>query len=294
MSIRKPIVASQFYPGSEAAARQAVDECLSVNVDEKELPATIVGGIVPHAGWVCSGMVAGRVFKAIHLRQSVDTFVLFGAVHRIGGSGAAIYSTGGWETPLGVAAVDEDLASAVLRTESNLVQAMPRAHEYEHSIEVQVPFIQRLFPGAKILPVMVPPTKYAGNVGRMVARAVRARGTKAVCLGSSDLTHYGPSYRLTGKGLGPAGVRWARDVNDKGLLELIERMDGEGALDYAEATQSACGAGAIAAAIGAAKELGADTVKILEHTTSYEVLSKRFGDRGNDSVGYAGIVFGMK
>ncbi|MFA5863487.1 MAG: AmmeMemoRadiSam system protein B [Phycisphaerae bacterium] len=293
MNIRKPIVAGQFYPDSKASTLAALDEYLSVNIAINELPEKILGGIVPHAGWVCSGAVAGKVFKAIQMRRQVDTFVLFGAVHRFGVRNAAVYSTGAWETPLGQVAIDERLASQIL-IESNLLKTETNAHQAEHSIEVQVPFIQRLFPQARILPILVPPTPCAGEVGAAVASIIKKSGANAVCIGSSDLTHYGPSYRFTPEGIGSAGIRWAKEINDRGLLDLIGKMNPQAVLEYAVTTQSACGSGAIAATIAAAKELGADTVKLLEHTTSHEVLRGRYGDQGTDSVGYAGIVFGIE
>ncbi len=293
MNIRKPIVAGQFYPGSKSAAAAGADECLLANIDVKELPEKILGGVVPHAGWVCSGHVAGKVFRAIQMRQDVDTFVLFGAVHRFGGMKAAVFSAGEWETPLGKIEVDDQLAAKIL-TDSNLCRGEPGAHDYEHSIEVQVPFIQRLFPKAKIVPIMVPPTECAPQVGMAVAKGIKASGAKAVCLGSSDLTHYGPSYQFSPHGHGQPGIRWAKEVNDRGLLDLVEKMDARDVLEYAQAHQAACGAGAIAASIECAKEMGATMAKILEHTNSYEVLSKRFGERGDDAVGYAGIIFGIQ
>jgi AmmeMemoRadiSam system protein B len=293
MNIRKPIVAGQFYPSSKSATVAGADECLLANISIKELPEKILGGVVPHAGWVCSGHVAGKVFRAVQMRQEVETFVLFGAVHRYGGVKAAVFSAGGWETPLGQIEIDDRLAAKIL-VDSNLCRGEPGAHDYEHSIEVQVPFIQRLFPKARILPIMVPPSICATEVGMAVARAIREAGTKVVCLGSSDLTHYGPSYQFSPHGSGQEGICWAKDVNDRGLLDLVEKMDAEGVLEYARDHQAACGAGAIAACIGCAKQLGANMAKTLEHTNSYEVLSKRFGERGDDAVGYAGIIFGMR
>lgn len=293
MNIRKPIVAGQFYPGSKAAATAGVDECLPVRIDVAGLPKQIVGGVVPHAGWMCSGQVAGKVFRAIQMSREVETFVLFGAVHRFGGLEASMYPAGSWETPLGKIEIDEVLASKII-TETKAVIAEPRAHELEHSLEVQVPFIQRLFPTAKILPIMVPPTRYAPEVGMAVAKVIKASNTKIISLSSSDLTHYGPGYQFTPHGSGLAGIHWARDINDRGLLNLVEKMDAVGMLEYAQTHQAACGAGAIAAGIACAKELGANVVKVLEHTNSYEVLSKRFGDRGDDAVGYAGIIFGIQ
>jgi AmmeMemoRadiSam system protein B len=294
MNIRKPIVAGQFYPGTKSASQQLLKELLSEGqIDEKILPAKIVAGIVPHAGWVCSGAVAGKVFRAISSRGPVETVVLFGAVHRYGLSRSAIFNEGQWETPLGKVDIDQELAERIL-AETDLVIANPQAHEMEHSLEVQIPFIQHIFPQARILPIMTPPNDYSARAGTAIGKILRNRATSAVCIGSSDLTHYGPSYAMTSHGVGLDGVRWAKETNDAGLIRKILSMDTDGALDYAEEKMAACGAGAIAATINAAKELSASKVVVLEHTNSYEVLHNRYGDMDFDAVGYAGIVFGTE
>jgi len=291
MNIRKPMVAGRFYPESKNSIQTLLDECLEVHFRPNELPKMIVGGIVPHAGWICSGAVAGKVFQAIKLAAKADTIVIYGAVHRYGITKASVYPSGMWETPLGQVAVDESLASEVL-TASNLIKGDPNAHQFEHSIEVQIPFIQELFPDAKILPIMIPPTVCAGEVGFAVGEAIKKLEIHAVCVGSSDLTHYGPSYGFTAQGRGQEGIQWAKEVNDRGLLDLVEKLDAVKALEYAERSHAACGAGAIAASIASAVSLGADQAKVLEHVNSYEVLNEHFGDGSDDAVGFAGIVFG--
>lgn len=293
MAVRMPIVAGQFYPASADAADHQVQQCLDVVVNTSAVPRELVGGIVPHAGWTCSGKVAGHVFKAIQLRRSnVSTFVLFGAVHRYGVGGAAVYAEGAWRTPLGLVEIDEVLAGRIV-DETKAATAEPGAHETEHSIEVQLPFIRHLFPKSKIVPIMVPPGSDAVSAGSSVGQIIRDSGADAVCIGSTDLTHYGPGYGFTPKGSGAAGIRWAKEVNDRELLDLICKLDPQGVLEYAERWHAACGSGAIAATIAAAKVLGGESLKatVLEHTTSAEVLSERYGAM-IDSVGYAALVFG--
>lgn len=291
MRVRRPIVAGQFYPSSQSSASTEAAICLDVPVEADKLPQSIVAGIVPHAGWVCSGKVAGRVFRAIHLqRPEVSTFVIFGAVHRRGVGEAAIFADGSWQTPLGEIPIDQPLAECIL-AETKLVQDDPDAHEAEHSIEVQLPLIKHLFPAASIVAIMVPPDENAPKVGAAVARVLAQTGADAVCIGSTDLTHYGPSYAFTPKGPAPQGIRWAKEVNDRKLLDNICNFDPHRVLEHAETSHSACGAGAIAAAIAAASGLGADYALILEQTTSAEVLADRCGPM-TDAVGYAAVVFG--
>jgi len=302
MSVRLPVVAGQFYPASADQCQAEVQQYLSAAVTEGEGPRAdrkitgdqaidlVIGGIVPHAGWICSGAVAAEVINVLAAHCAPETFVVFGAVHRLTGSRISVYASGSWRTPLGDVLVDEELAAAVVQASSLLVDD-PAAHQHEHSIEVQVPFIQHLAPSAKLLPVMVPPTASAPQAGRIVAEQVRTMGRNAVFLGSTDLTHYGPRYDFTAKGTGPEGLKWAKEANDRRIIDLILDLQAEKVLREAAANRNACGSGAIAAAIGAARESGADRAQLLRHTTSCEVLRERLGQM-TDAVGYAGVVFG--
>ena len=285
MAIRYPIVAGMFYPGDKASCRRQLEECLQ-GAQAVDVPQPILGGVVPHAGWTYSGPTAGRVFAAIQAQGAPETFVLFGAVHSWGVSGASVYSAGSWRTPLGDLAIDEELAQEALKV-SSLLADRPQAHSEEHSIEVQLPFIQHLFPSARILPIAVPPLTEAPEVGHEVARAVRQLGRKAVAVGSSDLTHYGPRYGMAPVGVGERALEWTKQ-NDARLLDLVAALRAPEVLAEARAHHNACGAGAIAAAIGFAAELGASKGVLLQYTTSHEVLPM---GRPSDFVGYGAVVF---
>jgi len=188
--------------------------------------------------------------------------------------------------------VDERLAREILARTDDLLADDPRAHEQEHSIEVQVPFIQQLFPHAKIVPISVAPDSDAPEIGRRVALAIRNLEADAVCLGSTDLTHYGPAYGFTPKGVGEAALRWVRDENDRRIIDLMLRLDAEAAVLEAEARRNACGSGAVAATLAAARELDAVQGYLVHYTTSYDVMKQRMGRRELDAaVGYAGLVF---
>ncbi|HUW83710.1 MAG TPA: AmmeMemoRadiSam system protein B [Phycisphaerae bacterium] len=291
MMIREPIVAGRFYPGSGQACRADLEQRIPGEPDLSEVPEYPIGAIVPHAGWMCSGEVAGRVFAVIAKRRSPSTFVLFGAAHMAAAHQAAIFSEGAWDTPLGRVEVDQRLAERIC-SQTNLIQPDAYAHENEHSIEVQVPFVQHLFPDARIVPIVVPPSPAAHEVGQAVARTVAGYAADVFLVGSTDLTHYGPQYHFTPEGTGPEGVRWAKQVNDKRLIDLMTAMESERIVPEAAAHQNACGAGAIAATIAACKQLGADEAVVLEHTTSSEVLGGQGAGFMADSVGYVGMVFG--
>jgi len=286
MPIRLPSVAGMFYPAEEAACREQVAACLA-GASPDPLPRSILGGIVPHAGWTYSGPTAGRVFAAIAAQGAPETIVLAGAVHSWGVSRASLYGSGAWRTPLGDVAIDEELAQQVLRDPAASIIDRPQAHQSEHSIEVQMPFVRHLFPDARILPIAVPPTADVQAVGQQLARAVRELGRRAVVVGSSDLTHYGPRYGFAPVGVGEKGLQWARQ-NDERLLDLAIQMRATDVVKEAERHSNACGAGAIATAIVFASQLGAQQGILLQHITSHEVLPM---GRPTDLVGYAAVVF---
>ena len=291
MQARKPVVAGQFYPGQYDSCVDEINECLQQQTISKQLPQTMVAGIVPHAGWVFSGSVAALVFSAIKQQhEKVNTFVIFGAVHSFFGQEPAVYDKGSWITPLGEVAIDEELASAVLSSSAAVSDS--QAHKFEHSIEVQVPFIQYLFAGAKILPILVPPSEQAISLGEAVGGIISGdKQKKYVCIGSTDLTHYGPRYGFTPMGVGPDALRWVNEVNDRQFIDLALKLEPEQMLASAAENSNACGAGAAAAAVAAAKKLGKKEGLLLAHTNSNEVMLRKMGSSSTDSVGYAAIVF---
>jgi len=171
MQTRKPIVAGQFYPSQHDSCVDEINECLEARTLIESLPETIVAGIVPHAGWAFSGSLAALVFSAIKQQhEKVNTFVIFGAAHGYHGQSPTVYDRGSWITPLGEVIIDEELAEAISSTGSAV--SNQGAHASEHSIEVQVPFIQYLFAGAKILPILVPPKEKAIALGTDVGEII--------------------------------------------------------------------------------------------------------------------------
>ena len=247
METRKPIVADQFYPGQHDLCVSQINECLEQRTLGETLPETIVAGIVPHAGWTFSGSLAALVFSAIQQQhKKVNTFVIFGAVHSYFGQGPAVFDKGNWDSPLGQIFVDEDLAQAVVK--SGAAVSDLSAHRYEHSIEVQIPFIQHLFAGARILPILVPPNEGAISLGEAVGDIVKGSpGKKIVCIGSTDLTHYGPNYGFEPMGTGQDGINWASQVNDKLFIDAAMKLDAAAILKNCLENHNACGGGAAAA-----------------------------------------------
>lgn len=291
MGIRKPVVAGQFYPADRKGCIAELNECLMEGPFEGRLPERIVAGIVPHAGWTFSGNLAGRVFQAIKkVDGDVDTFVIFGGAHRYIGRDAAIYDRGAWLSPLGEIAIDEDLADAIALIDH--VSRVEDCHRDEHSIEVQVPFIQKLFGDSRIVPVMIGPVSAAVDIGREVGHIVaELTDRKVVCIASTDLTHYGPQYGFCSHGSGEAGIKWAKEINDMEFIDLALKMESGLVLEAAEENMSACGPGAAAAVIAAAKAMGKNEGILLGHTHSDEVMREKYGRHSEESVGYAAIVY---
>jgi len=290
MVIREPVVAGQFYAAQPERCRADLEQLLggaSVPVDAGE---RLVGGLVPHAGWTCSGAVAGKVFRALAATTSPEVIILFGGVHHYRGREAAMFGAGRWETPLGPIEVDARLAERILG-HTNLIVEDPYAHEDEHSIEVQMPFVKHLFPKAKIVPLMVPMVQTAHEVGEAVGRTLRAYDYDAVVVGTTDLTHYGPNYGYVPHGIGAKANAWAKESNDRRFIELVCTMKMKDLVTEAFDHKNACSSGAAAATLAAVAALGATEGILLEHTTSSEVLAGRSKGEMADSVGYAGIVF---
>lgn len=291
MILRKPAVAGQFYPESRKECLLEIAEYLPKGPIRAELPARITAGIVPHAGWVFSGELAAMVFAAIkQVNQDVDTFVFFGAAHRCSDAAPVIFPDGQWETPLGKIDIDEELTEEFIG-----LGAKPdmQAHRYEHSIEVQIPFVQHLFPGAAMAAIIMPPAgnRYECQFGQKVGEFVKNAKKKIVCIASTDLTHYGPRYGFSPQGTGPDGIRWAHEVNDRDFINKAVKMDAENLFISSIHSENACGPAAAAAVVAAAKAAGCPQGYLLAQTNSAEIMQAKFQQPSTESVGYAAMVF---
>jgi len=288
MMVRRPYRAGSFYPGDRAACTRELEACLPEQPPEMPADTRVVGVAVPHAGWVYSGPTAGLAFAAIRRGRAPGTFVLLGASHSPFVREPAVMAEGAWEMPLGRIEINADLAGRILASEVARFVDDAAAHEPEHSIEVQVPFIQHLFEGARIVPIIVPPARVSHVVGEAVAAAIRESGEDAVVVGSADLTHYGPQFGIVGHGSGAEANAWVKDVNDRRMVDLLLGLKAEQIVAESAARHNSCGGGALAALVAAAVALGADDARLLRQTTSYEVQPSPFGDT---IVGYASVAF---
>lgn len=279
--------AAEFYAGDCALAAQRFLEGFAAPAE----PARIVAGVVPHAGWQFSGAVAAKVFGAIQRKQSPETLVIFGAIHRWAGRNA-VYARGAWATPLGPVEVDEELAAQILETTRGKMASGgladdEHAHDGEHAIEVQMPFIKHLFPKAKVVPISVSPEESAVTIGQCVGGLLQRLRREVVVIGSTDLTHYGEPYQFMPMGRGEPARQWMRN-NDARILELAVNLRAQDIVGEARGRQNACGAGALAATVAAAAELGATRGHLLEYRTSFDAAPERIFRM---AVGYAALVF---
>jgi AmmeMemoRadiSam system protein B len=293
MSIREPVVAGSFYPGQADSCLRELAACVPDSVPDELDDKTLVGGVVPHAGWMFSGAVAGQVFAALARQAQSSTYVLFGAAHRVLTAPSALFPAGVWRTPLGELSVDGDLAHELMSACPDIVPD-EEAHRLEHSLEVQLPFIQHVAPQARFVPIMVLPTSHAADLGRRIGEAVAASERDVAFVASSDLTHYGPRYGFQPAGAGEKGLKWARDVNDRRMIECLVGMRAEDIVGEAAANHNACGAGALAATVAACRARGAHQGILLDYRTSADVETARgmFGRIMSENVvGYAGVVF---
>lgn len=278
-------IAEAFYPGDCVAQIQQFLEGYDVSTP----PHLIRGGIVPHAGWVYSGRVAARVWASLAASGPLENIVLFGAIHsHHEPDGAAVWTDGAWNSPLGSVEVDEELAHALIEESPSVLKPSREAHLAEHSLEVQIPMIRILLPGTKIVPIAVSSDRRACEIGRIVGQYLRQSKRSTMVVASTDLTHYGHSYGFCPAGEGEKGEEWMRG-NDGRMIELMKGMECERIVPEARTNWNACGAGAVAAAIESAKQQGAVGGNVVEYTTSFleHPDSKHF----TMAVGYVGIVF---
>jgi AmmeMemoRadiSam system protein B len=183
--------------------------------------------------------------------------------------------------------IDEDVAEKLLGALAGDVIEDPNAHEGEHSLEVQLPFIKYLCPDAKIVPIAVPPDENAHLTGRKIGEAAAAMGKKIAVVGTTDLTHYGDAYGFIPFGYGDK-AKQQMEESDSRIIKLALMMRSDEIRREAQKNHNACGSGALAATVAAAKAMGAGKGYLLQYTTSYDVMPEGEFEM---AVGYAGILF---
>jgi hypothetical protein len=213
------------------------------------------------------------------LDTSVDTVVVIGG-HMHPGSGVYVFPEDEYATPLGTVSSDSRLRGRL----SERMNAAPD-RQADNTVEVQLPFVGYLFPSARVLGLRVEPTAHAMELGDALANAANDLGIRLAVVGSTDLTHYGPSYGFMPRGTGEAALRWVREENDRGEVDALLQQDFQRALTWAQERRAACSAGGAAAAGAYARAVGRSGGHLVGYMTSADIHP------GDSFVGYAGIVF---
>jgi hypothetical protein len=240
---------------------------------------------------MCSGAIAGEAIATLAALAPADVVVVFGAVHTpIRLEQAALDPHAQWHVPTGNSTQPRELIAELAGSSSWFVTD-ERLHRAEHAVEVELPLIQAAWPGAQVLPIEVPLIDDAERIGQETAQRIGAAGQRAVYLASSDLTHYGPAYRFAPAGVGEQGLDWAK-ANDRRLLDLVSSLSIQRIVPEVKARMNACGGGAIAAMLAAARVNAATQARVLRHANSYETLRGLMATDPTNAVGYAGVIVG--
>lgn len=274
MQIRKPAVAGMFYAGTAKELEEQIEWCYKHELGPGAIPRVnskglreIAAIVVPHAGYYYSGPVAAHAYKELADDGIFDTAVILGPNHTGYGYPVSLWAGVGWNTPLGELEINKELAQRLL---GEVIKADETAHTHEHSIEVQLPWLQHLYKKVKIVPISMLAQDI--ETARAVGKAISQAGDNLIIIASSDFTHYEPY-----------SVAMERDGS---VIEAIVALDEEELYERCENLNcTMCGYGPVASAIVAAKEMKAKKARLLKYATS--------GDTSGDFsqvVGYGSIV----
>lgn len=269
-SVRQPAVAGRFYPSDRTPLTHHLEQHLSPRTPAEERLSDAKACIVPHAGYMYSGNVAGAVYRRL---PAFSSYIILGPNHFGRGKPLAVSPADFWETPLGAVALDGPLTAAI---EGNCpaIEYDEEAHAEEHSLEVQLPFLQHEVQDFSIVPIAIGPVGYETleALGRAVAGAVKTAGRPVMIIASSDMSHYEPD----------AVTR----VKDRLAIDQILALEPGGLLDVLRREQiSMCGYAPALAMLVAARLMGAREAALEKYATSADA-----GGSPSSVVGYAGVV----
>ncbi len=269
--IREPAVAGSWYPGQPDVLSRDVRGYLE-NAKKEKIEGEIVALVSPHAAYMYSGQVAAYAYRLIE-GKTFDAVVVLAPSHQILFSGASLYDRGGYRTPLGIVPVDTELSKKMMEKRKE-IQFLPEAHSREHSLEIQLPFLQVALKTFKLIPIVMEPY-WSWEACQSLASAIAesAKGKRVLLIASSDLSHFHSYEKAVSL--------------DKIVLGYIEQFDPQGLnRDLKSGRCEACGGGPIITVMLAAKALGAHKGKVLKYLNSGDVT----GDRSR-VVGYGAGVF---
>lgn len=271
--MRKPAVAGAFYPGSGHALRMAIEKCFQ-KAKSPETKGTLLSVISPHAGYVYSGWVAAFAYSALKSSfRSAPTFVIIGPNHTGYGSGVSL-SLDDWETPLGIAKNDTELGR-LIQSKSKYIDLDESAHLYEHSIEVQIPFLQYIYEDVKVVPicVMMQDPEVAEDIAKAVYEAEKISKRNVFLIASSDFTHF--EHADVARKKDHQAIEYIRKLDPSGFYSILK-----------EDNISICGYAPIMSAMEYARFKGCDEVRVLRYANSGDVT----GDY-NSVVAYCSVAF---
>jgi AmmeMemoRadiSam system protein B len=278
---RAASLAGAWYPGEPRACLDAIERHAEGTSPE---PGRWRGLVGPHAGWLYSGDAAGHAYRWLaSVHPDPDLVVLFGS-HRGPHGPNTVFRGDGWRTPLGTLPTAQPLADRAARDLALRDEPVDPARP-DNAVELHLPFVRRFFPRAELLMLGVAASTGALRIGERVGAMVREAGRDAVVVGSTDLTHYGPSYDFEPRGRGAGAEAWVRDENDRGFLDHVLADRPADAVEHATEHGSACCPGAVAAAMEAVRALeGELRPRLLDHYLSSDVRPS------SSFVGYAGLL----
>ena len=266
--LRSPAVAGQFYPGNEASLVKTLNDLIpDIQPEEKKEALAVIS---PHAGYIYSGGVAGETIGRVKVPENV---IILGPNHTGYGATVALMDQGAWDMPMGEVPVNEELAAEIAGSSSQ-IQVDEVAHRFEHSLEVQVPFLQHMQKNLTIAPLVVSHVSYQTcvSVGNGLAEAIKKYGKPVLIVASTDMTHYESRESASSK--------------DSMALERIKALDPEGLYNTVVGNRiSMCGIMPTTVTLIAALALGAKKAELIRYTDSGEAS----GDTSK-VVGYAGLV----
>jgi MEMO1 family protein len=266
VDIREPAVSGRFYPGKPDELLSNIRSYTS-HKDKEKLRA--IGCVVPHAGYMYSGHVAGAVYERLDLPHD---YIILCPNHTGVGHPLAIFEEGAWRTPLGDAPVNRELAEE-LRSAFSLLSVDESAHRAEHALEVQLPFLQALAGDFTFVPIAIGTGRMEvlAALGESIAKVISGYGSRVMVIASSDMNHYENDQDTR--------------VKDSLAIERMIALDPQGLYDVVHRENiSMCGYGPAVAMLTAAKRLGAKRAELIKYATSGDIS----GDR-DVVVGYAGI-----
>ena len=270
--IREPAVAGKFYPGEKRELQSSIQQLLAPTAEISITKRKAIACMVPHAAYFYSGAVAAAVFSQLEIPQRV---LILGPRHAPRGANLAINTIGSWKTPLGLAEIDSEFARS-------LVAAFPQleeddvAHRKEHSLEVELPFIQTLAPNARFVPIALGTINFdtLTALGRAIAAVISKINEPVLIVASSDMNHY-ESDAIT-REKDRLAIDKILALDPRGLYDVVRRED-----------ITMCGIGPAVTTLTAALTLGATKSELIRYATSADVSNDR-----EVVVGYAGIIFG--